>query len=171
MRASSTHNPLSYYPKAPCRGKFLCAFHVCGESGPHISCRMHPRVCMPTSQCKSSLATGYFLFMWCGELVYKGTLRFGTRCLPDRFDAAALSLVDTPGSMKPHLLRGLRAGTVWRSLELLATQSASSHGGALYCFLSFGSQRAIFHPSLHFLFLRVKGVLVSRFLLSDLSFF
>lgn len=47
----------------------------------HMSSRVFPRVCMPTLQCKSRLGTGYFLFMWCGALLYKGTLRFGPLCL------------------------------------------------------------------------------------------
>lgn len=80
MQASSTDNPLSCCPqsllqrKVPVRLSCVCRV----TSRLHISCRTRPRVCMPTSQCKSSLVTGYFLFMWCGALVYKGTQRFGT---------------------------------------------------------------------------------------------
>lgn len=56
----------------------VCArSYSCMRSCLHTSCRMPLLVCMPASQCKSRLATGYFLFMWCGALVYKGTLRLG----------------------------------------------------------------------------------------------
>lgn len=72
MQASETNNPLSCYSKASRRERFLHVLHhVCSHA-----CMRSPRVCMRTPQCKSRLATGCFLFMWCGALVYKGTLRF-----------------------------------------------------------------------------------------------
>lgn len=71
-----------------------------------------PRVCMPTPQCKSRLATGCFLFMWCGALVYKGTLRFWRRvwCC-----SLVLGWPSWEGELHscpppPPLLQGLRAG-------------------------------------------------------------
>ncbi len=82
MQASWADNPLSYYSKASRGERFLYVLRcVSAESRLHVSSRTRPRVCMPTLQCKSRLATGCFLFMWCWALVYKGTLRFGALCL------------------------------------------------------------------------------------------
>lgn len=62
-------------------------------------CCVCARVCMPTLQRKSRMATGCFLFMWRGALVHKGTLRFWRSIPLWLFDAAALSLGDPPGRL------------------------------------------------------------------------
>lgn len=98
---------------------------------------MPPLVCMPASQCKSRLATGYFLFMWCGASVYKGTLRLGAFFLSGCLVWCCSLVLGWPaleGELKscaaapPPSLQGLRSGPVWdRCLELSATQRVSSH--------------------------------------------
>lgn len=135
-----------------------------------------PQVCMPTLQCKSRLATGCFLFMWCGALVYKRHTEVLALAvfLAVWFDTADLSLGDPPGRVNYSVAPPPKAselGTMWdRCLKLSATQRASSHGEALYRPLSFCSQRPVFHLSLLLLISSspLKGVSVSRrqFLLS-----
>lgn len=80
MQASSTDNPPLVLPlKPPAERKV-----------PVRLVHTYPPerllgVCMPVLQCKSSLATGYFPFMWCGALVHEGTLRFGSLCFSGCF--------------------------------------------------------------------------------------
>lgn len=80
MQASSTHNPPLVLPlKPPAERKV-----------PVRLVHTYPPerllgVCMPVLQYKSSLATGYFPFMWCGALVHEGTLRFGSLCFSGCF--------------------------------------------------------------------------------------
>lgn len=60
-----------------CRERFQHELH---HAECQTSSKAYPPVPVPTRQRKSRLATGYFLFMWCGALVKKGTLRFGALC-------------------------------------------------------------------------------------------
>lgn len=70
--------------------------------------------------------------MWCGVLVYKGTLRFGALCLSGCLVWCWGLVLGWPfweGELPPPP-RALRAGAVWdRCLELSATQRGTSHGG------------------------------------------
>lgn len=157
MQASWTDNPLSYYPKASCRERFLFAFHVCVQSC--LICT-YPAECVLGFGCQPHSANPVWrlvIFSSCGVGLWYIKEHRGlapSASLAVRFDSAALSLGDPARTVRsnPHLLRGLRAGAVWdRCHELLATQRGSSYGGlgeALYRLLSFCSQRAIFHPSL-----------------------
>lgn len=167
MQASMTDNPLSYYSKASHRERFLYVLHVCRVmSLLHRSSRVCPRVRMPTRQCKSRLGTGYFLFMWCGALVYKGTLRFGALCLSGclvwccglvpgwPFSSWGGWAVQHPPTPTPPPSRtpsrdrvGQMPGALGHTKRLLTWRL----GEALRRLLSFCSQKAIFHLSPLFL--------------------
>lgn len=147
--------PSHITPKASCRERFLDAFHVSVESRP---CCTYPAEFILEIACQPHSANPVWplvIFSSCGLGLWyikehRGLAPFAS--LPVWFDAVALSLGDPPGRLEPpppsrppswdHV--GQMPGALGHTKRLLTRRPEE----ALYCLLSFGSQPAIFHPSL-----------------------
>lgn len=97
MQASWTDNPLSYYPKACCRERFLSAFHVCVQS--RLICT-YPAECVLGFGCQPHSANPVWrlgIFSSCGVGLWYIKEHRGlapSASLAVRFDSVALSLGD-----------------------------------------------------------------------------